>query len=372
MDTWPSTSRSQTRTNHGAKTNETTLINLIKMFRDGPDVSLNGSPTVIPDDGGLVGLGSFAAVGTALDQLLGVVPRAAGVGHEQSHEHAVTVAPARRPPRASTPRTTDDDRSENRCYTRKDHLAKRGIRRDRHAASGVRLLCPVHNAGPFTKLPPDLLDHSLRARPTAVIVRAAMKKGSVPPMNNPITTNGFTRSMPLSASPTSLAYAENRARAVRAAEPMANPLPCAAVVFPIASRESVIARVFRPQPTHLANTARIVRDRPIRVYRHRHTDCRQHADRRYADPVQASRLKGSEDGNTNEKHGNARRLHTYGQSGDQVGRRPRLAGFGNLSNRPRGCVVLGDQTDRGAHQRSSQDGEPGSESPDTSVHRRPS
>lgn len=35
-------------TNSGANTSETTVISLISMFRDGPEVSLNGSPTVSP------------------------------------------------------------------------------------------------------------------------------------------------------------------------------------------------------------------------------------------------------------------------------------------------------------------------------------
>ena len=33
---------------NGASTNATTAINLIKIFSEGPEVSLNGSPTVSP------------------------------------------------------------------------------------------------------------------------------------------------------------------------------------------------------------------------------------------------------------------------------------------------------------------------------------
>jgi len=33
---------------NGAITRETTAINLIRIFKDGPEVSLNGSPTVSP------------------------------------------------------------------------------------------------------------------------------------------------------------------------------------------------------------------------------------------------------------------------------------------------------------------------------------
>lgn len=35
-------------TNSGANTSETTVISFISMFSDGPEVSLNGSPTVSP------------------------------------------------------------------------------------------------------------------------------------------------------------------------------------------------------------------------------------------------------------------------------------------------------------------------------------
>ena len=34
--------------NNGANTNDTTVISLIRMLIEGPDVSLNGSPTVSP------------------------------------------------------------------------------------------------------------------------------------------------------------------------------------------------------------------------------------------------------------------------------------------------------------------------------------
>ena len=35
-------------TNSGANTRDTTVISLIRILREGPDVSLNGSPTVSP------------------------------------------------------------------------------------------------------------------------------------------------------------------------------------------------------------------------------------------------------------------------------------------------------------------------------------
>ena len=63
------------------------VVNLITGLSETDEVSLNGSPTVSPTtvaacSGGVL----LAQVG--LDDLLGVVPRAAGVGHEDGLEQA--------------------------------------------------------------------------------------------------------------------------------------------------------------------------------------------------------------------------------------------------------------------------------------------
>ena len=65
----------------------TTDIGLIRMLMAGPAVSLTG----IADDRGLVGpvgLAALAAVPAALDELLGVVPGAPPVSHEDGEENA--------------------------------------------------------------------------------------------------------------------------------------------------------------------------------------------------------------------------------------------------------------------------------------------
>ena len=84
------------------------------------------------------------------------------------------------------------------------------------------------------------------ALPTEVIVIAATTNGRPPPIRRPITTIGSVKSS--ETSPTAVVYAANRAKAVNAAEPIANPLPTAAVVFPIESSSSVIARTSSPSP----------------------------------------------------------------------------------------------------------------------------
>ena len=85
------------------------------------------------------------------------------------------------------------------------------------------------------------------ALPTEVIVIAATTNGNPPPISNPMTTIGSVRSR---FTPPSIVavYAANNAREVNAAEPIANPLPTAAVVLPIESSSSVIARTSSPSP----------------------------------------------------------------------------------------------------------------------------
>ena len=78
---------------------------------------------------------------------------------------------------------------------------------------------------------------SIAARPTAFIDNAENKNGNIPPSNKPANTLGFAISIEL--IPAVAINAANNARAVNAADPIANPLPIAAVVLPTASSLSV-------------------------------------------------------------------------------------------------------------------------------------
>ena len=84
------------------------------------------------------------------------------------------------------------------------------------------------------------------AFPTDVMVIAATTNGSPPPMRRPMTTIGAVKSR--LTPPTEVVYAAKSASAVKAADPIANPLPTAAVVFPIESSSSVMARTSSPSP----------------------------------------------------------------------------------------------------------------------------
>ena len=66
--------------------------------------------------------------------------------------------------------------------------------------------------------------------------------GSIAPINSPMITIGLRSE--IADRPVTAEYEANRARAVSAAEPMANPLPIAAVVFPTESSLSVISLTY--------------------------------------------------------------------------------------------------------------------------------
>ncbi len=72
------------------------------------------------------------------------------------------------------------------------------------------------------------------------MVSAANRKGNMAPRNRPTVVPALVRS--IDSSLTAWVKAENSARAVTAAEPMANPLAMAAVVLPRESRASVASR----------------------------------------------------------------------------------------------------------------------------------
>ena len=105
------------------------------------------------------------------------------------------------------------------------------------------------------------LDSSQGALLTAFIVIAEKRKGSIAPTKSPVRTIGSSRLIESSTFTSGwsrsarVRNAEKSAREVRIAEPMAKPLPIAAVVLPAESRTSVRLRICSPMPTISARRA---------------------------------------------------------------------------------------------------------------------
>ena len=79
-------------------------MTLIKIFMEGPEVSLKGSPTVSPTTTAAVGVRALAAEIALFNILLGVIPSPARIRHHQRHEHTTqaTLRPAFRPREVSS------------------------------------------------------------------------------------------------------------------------------------------------------------------------------------------------------------------------------------------------------------------------------
>mmetsp|Transcript_22617 Transcript_22617/g.70070 ORF Transcript_22617/g.70070 Transcript_22617/m.70070 type:complete len:259 (-) Transcript_22617:1703-2479(-) len=210
----------------------------MRMFRAGPEVSLKGSPTVSPTTAALwssVPLRPlfsihFLALSQAPPALLRVM---------------AIIAPATMVP----PRTP----SKHRGPTRKPTM------------NGVRTAMPPGSTISSMELCVEMAMHSLwsgccepsmmpgrswncrrttrmmapAAFCTLSMVRPAKRNGSMPPSSAPPSTMGSASRPPWPALSAKAVMSETE---VSTALPMAKPLPVAAVVFPRASRASVVER----------------------------------------------------------------------------------------------------------------------------------
>ena len=79
---------------------------------------------------------------------------------------------------------------------------------------------------------------SIAALPTDFIASAEKTTGIIPPINKAARTGALKMLIP--SIPVNVTYAANKAKAVRAADAIAKPLPTAAVVLPTESRTSVL------------------------------------------------------------------------------------------------------------------------------------
>ena len=164
----------------------------------------------------------------------------------------VTSAPARKPPSASTSmnpitRGTTTASAPGASISRSDAFVEMAT----HAAeSGSTPGVPSRRPGISRNWRRTSSIILLAARPTASMVRAANRNGTIAPRNSPMNTSIEPMSRlraklrPCSAAALIKATSNdlNKASAVSAAEPTAKPLATAAVVLPSESSASVTSR----------------------------------------------------------------------------------------------------------------------------------
>mmetsp|Transcript_5154 Transcript_5154/g.15488 ORF Transcript_5154/g.15488 Transcript_5154/m.15488 type:complete len:245 (+) Transcript_5154:1796-2530(+) len=228
-------------------------MSLIKMFREGPEVSLSGSPTVSPMTAALWASVPFppsmraCSVLPASKYFLALSQAPPVLEAEMASWTPEMRAPTRTPARVLTPKRVPTTRGV------KMTKAPGGPISAREACVEISMHF-LYSGFVVPSIKPGivlncLLTSSTMARaalPTLFMVMALNQYGSIAPIKSPGKT--FLSRMEALAKSISarVTYAPKRAKDTRAAEPMAKPFPTAAVVFPAASRASVLSRISSP------------------------------------------------------------------------------------------------------------------------------
>mmetsp|Transcript_7198 Transcript_7198/g.19780 ORF Transcript_7198/g.19780 Transcript_7198/m.19780 type:complete len:260 (-) Transcript_7198:1525-2304(-) len=235
-----------------AKTRARMAMSFMTMLSAGPEVSLRGSPTVSPTTAALwiseplrwttpsMMRAPFSTYFLALSHAPPVLDA------EMASWTPEAMPPARRPTTASTPKNIPV--AMGAVMTR---MAGGTI--SRRDASVEILMHLAWSGGPWPGVPsrrPGMVSNwrltsltiSIAATPTDFMVMAENQYGSMDPMRRKENTVGFSRFTPFSSTSVRVTNAAVSASDTSAAEPMAKPLPMAAVVLPAASRASVFSR----------------------------------------------------------------------------------------------------------------------------------
>ena len=136
---------------------DTVEHSLMRMFREGPEVSLKGSPTVSPTTAALWHSEPLAPVMAGFDVLLGVVPGTAGVGHEHGHGKAGDGDAAQQARHTDGAQDQagedgDDDGQQGGLH----HLPQSALGAQGHAGGVVGVCLVLHDARDLLELAADL------------------------------------------------------------------------------------------------------------------------------------------------------------------------------------------------------------------------
>mmetsp|Transcript_22215 Transcript_22215/g.42379 ORF Transcript_22215/g.42379 Transcript_22215/m.42379 type:complete len:254 (-) Transcript_22215:600-1361(-) len=231
------------------------LMSLIRMLREGPEVSLKGSPTVSPTTHALPCsvflIPSFSHSFFPLSH----APPALDIMIATMHPEA--MAPVRRPIRQRGPTRKPTTKGARTAYVpgasisrteerveMATHLSESGSTSSSGGISSPSdaLMMHAFSPGISANWRRTSVMISAAALPTDTMVSAANMYGSMAPKSTPARITASARLRSASDMPTCALNAASRDRDVSTAEPMAKPFPVAAVVLPRASRASVLPR----------------------------------------------------------------------------------------------------------------------------------
>jgi hypothetical protein len=170
----------------------TMLISLIRMFRLGPLVSLNGSPTVSPTTAALWASVPLPPWAAASMYFLALSHEPPALAMKTATQKPVVSVPTSSPSTPPTPeQQPDDDRQWPAQHRRQDHFPLSRLGADRHRAGIVRRSVPSMMPGFSRNCRRTSSTMPLAARPTAFIVMAQKTNTAMAPRNTPTSTLGF-------------------------------------------------------------------------------------------------------------------------------------------------------------------------------------
>mmetsp|Transcript_11980 Transcript_11980/g.51407 ORF Transcript_11980/g.51407 Transcript_11980/m.51407 type:complete len:315 (-) Transcript_11980:143-1087(-) len=259
-----------------AKTSEMMAMSFMRMLSAGPEVSFRGSPTVSPTTAALWHspplrwrTGTITGVPSMLRNVSPVTSSILGMSMTSPPFSTNFLALSQAPPvllaemASCTPDTSPPASSPTTASTPKNMPVTMGevITRiaggtiSRSDASVEILMQRAWSGGECPGAPsssPGMVSNwrftsltiSIAATPTDFMVMALNQYGSIDPTSKNANTTGLSMFTPRSSTAVRVTKAAVSARDTSAAEPMAKPLPMAAVVLPAASSASVTSRTF--------------------------------------------------------------------------------------------------------------------------------
>ena len=332
------------------------FVILIMGLIAGPGGVLVGIADGVARDRRGVRVGALAAVRAVLDQLLGVVPRAAAGGHRDGQEEAGHDRADEQAAEHLVRDQADDDRDHDRDQRRDPHLLERALRDD---VDALRVLGPrgaLHDPRDLAELAAHLL-HDLGAGAADGLHRERGEQvrhdpADQEPDEHPRVrdrerdVDRLARVRGLRDQLVRVGVEEHQRGEAGRADRVALGDGLRGVADRVERIGDAAHRLGHVR--HLGDAARVVGDRPEGVERDDHAGQREHRDGRQRDAGDVAELVGDEDADADHEHRRRRGLHRLREARDDVRRVAGRRGLRDALDRPpaRARVVLGDHHQR--------------------------
>ena len=307
-----------------------------------------------------MGLAALAAVVAFLNVLLGVVPGAAGVGHEDGQQHA---GDERAGQQAAQGLHAQDQAhgqgSQHRHDAGDQHLLQGGGGGDGHAGLVVGLAGALQDAGDGPELAADLLDHAVSGLGDGLHGQGGEDEGQHAAQQQADGDPGVqdVDAGEVDAHGLGVAHEEGQGGEGGGADGEALAHGGGGVAHGVQLVGDLTDGVL--QAAHLGDAAGVVGDGAVGVHGHGDAGGGEHTHGGQSDAVEARHLVGDEDAHADQQDGHGGGHHAHGQAADDGGGGAGLRLLGDLLDGlvVAGGVDLGDDADDETHDEAGDDGD---------------